>query len=463
MSTLDIHYDATTPIAASRRPAHPGGYPVVGILPQLKRDQLGAFVDLVSRYGDSIELPLGPNKVLMLNHPTAVEHVLQRNAANYHKSPYYGPLKPILGDGIFLAEDEHWLHQRRSAVPGFQGCQLKRMTETMRSATADMLGRWEAGRRDGAPLDLVPEMMGIALDIVLRTLLSYRLRGDDGAQVMHALTVILREAERRVWSLLPLPLAVPTPRNQALKQSLAVLDALVRRVVEQRRASGERGEDLLQLLIDAQPDMVASGMPETLLRDQVLSTILAGHETTANALSWTFIQLSRHPEVLARVRAELDAVLGGRDPDFEDIHELSYTRQVFMEAMRLYPPVWTLSRQAMADDEVDGIAIPKGRTVMLCSYAVQRRPEYWPNPEGFDPGRFAPEAMRERPRHAYFPFGGGPRKCLGERFAMLEAMIIMAMVLQRYRLDLAPGQRIVPEPMITLRPAGSVRMQLAAA
>lgn len=468
MSSYDLHLDnriAGLDEAAPRSDSavhRLRGLPLLGVLPELKNDQLGYFVDLVGRHGDAIEVPLGPNRVLMLNDPGAIEHVLQRNATNYHKSRYYGPLKPILGDGIFLAEDERWLHQRRSAVPGFQGCQLKRMTETMCGATGEMLERWEGRRRSGETLELVPEMMGIALDIVLRTLLSYRLQGDDGARVMSALTVILREAERRVWSLLPLPLALPSPRNLALKRSLAVLDGLVRRVVERRAATGERGEDLLQLLIDAQPGMVAAGMPETLLRDQVLSTILAGHETTANALSWTFIQLSRHPEILAKVRAELDEVLGGRTPGFEDIHALSYTRQVFMEAMRLYPPVWTLSRQAMEDDAIGAVPVPKGTTVMLCSYAVHRRPEYWPNPEGFDPDRFAPDAVKQRPRHAYFPFGGGQRKCLGERFAMLEAMIVMAMVLQRYRLELVPGQRIEPEPMITLRPAGSVRMQLTA-
>ena len=457
--------------AGSSRQADPvkrlKGYPLLGVLPQLKGDQLRYFVDLADRHGDVIELPLGMDKVLMLNSPSAVEHVLQRNAGNYHKSRYYGPLKPILGDGIFLAEDEHWLHQRRSAVPGFQGIRLKQMTEQMCAATEEMMARWESGpeaphRDEGAGLDLVPEMMGLALDIVLRSLLSYRLEGDDGARVMTALTTILREAERRVWSLVPLPLGVPTPRNLALKRSLGVLDDLVGRVVARRNETGERGEDLLQLLIDAQPDMAKAGMPDTLLRDQVLSTILAGHETTANALSWTFILLSRHPEILRKVQAEIADVLGGRAPAFEDLHDLVYTRQVFMEAMRLYPPVWTLSRQAMEDDELPGVPVPKGTTVMLCSYAVQRRRQFWPNPEGFDPDRFTAEEIKRRPRHAWFPFGGGPRKCLGERFAMMEALVVLSMVLQRYRLELAPGQSIVPEPMITLRPAGTVRMRLAA-
>ena len=460
MSTIELDYgtgrDATTALPLPQAP----GYPLLGILPKLKGDQLRYFVDLVGEFGDMIELPLGPRKVLMLNHPQAVEQVLQRNAKNYHKSRYYGPLKPILGEGIFLAEDDRWLHQRRSAVPGFQGCQLKRMTEVMWQATEEMLDDWQALCAGGQRLELVPAMMGVTLDIVLRTLLSYRIKSGS-RDVMSALTVILREAERRVWALLPTPLGLPTPRNRALRRSLALLDDLVDSVVGARQASGERGEDLLQLLIDAQPEMRAAGMPESLLRDQVLSTILAGHETTANALSWTFILLSKHPDVRRRVEAELADVLGGRQPCFEDLHALTYTKQVFFEAMRLYPPVWTLSREAMADDEILGRPVPRGSTVMLCSYAVHRRPEYWPNPEGFDPGRFAPEVMERRPRHAYFPFGGGPRKCLGERFATMEALIILAGVLQRFRLDLAPGQEVRPEPMITLRPSGAVGMTLS--
>ena len=459
MSTVELEFAGSGSLAKGDALPRPDGYPILGILPKLKGDQLRYFVDLVGELGDMIELPLGPRKVLMLNHPLAVEQVLQRNAKNYHKSRYYGPLKPILGDGIFLAEDDCWLHQRRAAGTGFQGCQLKRMTEVMGQATEEMLDRWQTTCRRDESLGLVPAMTGVTLDIVLRTLLSYRIAADSD-EVMAALTVILREAERRVWSLLPLPIEVPTRRNRQLKQSLAVLDRLVESIVQQRQASGERGEDLLQVLIDVQPDMEAAGMPPSLLRDQVLSIILAGHETTANALSWTFALLSKHPNVRRRVEAELAEVLGGRMPRFDDLHALTYSKQVFLEAMRLYPPVWTLSREAVADDEILGRNVPQGTTVMLCSYAIHRRPEYWPNPEGFDPDRFTPEAQKSRPRHAYFPFGGGPRTCLGERFATLEALIIMAGVLQRFRLDLTPGQEVRPEPMITLRPAGTLPMTL---
>ena len=459
MSTVELQFEAGGALTEDRPIPKASGYPILGILPKLKGDQLRYFVNLVGELGDMIELPLGPNNVLMLNHPHAIEQVMQRNAKNYHKSRYYGPLKPILGDGIFLAEDEIWLRQRRTAVPSFQGCQLKRMTDIMRQATEEMLEGWQATYKRDEPLDLVPAMTQVTLDIVLRTLLSYRIEASS-RDVMSALTVLLQEAERRVWALLPLPLSVPTPANRRLKRSLDVLDQLVEGIVQQRQASGERGDDLLQLLIDAQPEMQAAGMPGTLLRDQVLSTILAGHETTANALSWTFILLSKNPDVRRRVEAELAEVLGGRQPDFQDLHALTYTKQVFFEAMRLYPPVWTLSREAMADDEILGRHVAKGTTVMLCSYAVHRRPEYWPNPEGFDPDRFSPEAQESRPRHAYFPFGGGPRKCLGERFAILEALIILASVLQRFRLDLTPGQDVRPEPMITLRPSGSVQMTL---
>ena len=438
------------------------GYPVVGLLPKIHRDPLRFFVRTVRDYDDVVELDLGPNKALMINNPAYIKHILQDNQPNYHKSKFYDTLAPILGGGIFMAEGQQWQYLRQTATPSFNGCQLKQMIAQMTDATAETLARWQVPARRGEPVNIVPEMMWLTLDIVLRTLLSVRLHGEHRG-IYHALATLLRDAERRVWALAAPPRWLPTAQNRRCRAAHRVIDGFVQKIVADRRADDRDHADLLQVLVDTLSDPAMDGLSKTVLYDQVRSFILAGHETTANALSWTWIALSRHPDVARKVKAEVDDVLQGRTPTFEDIKKLTYTKMVFDEALRLYPPVWTMSRTAQADDQVGDLAIPKGTNVMLSPYAVHRHAAYWPNPEGFDPERFTPEAVKSRPRFAYFPFLGGTRNCLGSRFAGLEAVIIMAMVMQRFGLALVPGQDIRPEPMITLRPRGDVFMRLGEA
>ncbi len=454
MVSINIHAEASP--RDLPQPPRLAGYPVIGLLPQVRKDPLGFFVETACRYGEAVQLEFGFNKVLMLNRPEYIRHVFQDNHENYTKSKFYGPLKPILGEGIFLSEGEAWLRQRRSAAKGFQGVEIRKMHEKMIDAADDMLGRWDVARRSGAPLDMVREMMRVTLDIVLRCLLSVRL-DNEHADVFQALTVLLRDAERRVWALYNEPAWVPTPRRRKCRRALAVLDGFAKRIIEERLASQRSHADLLQVLVDAHR---AGELPRERLRDQVLSFILAGHETTANSLSWTCYLLSRHPECARRVKREAADLLHGRPPSFEQVAELSYARMVFDEALRLYPPVWTLSRTPREDDRIGDIEIPKGMPVQLCAFAVHRRPELWPNPEGFDPERFGKARAGAIPRYAYFPFGGGPRVCLGARFATIEAMVLLSMVLQRYDLELVPGVKVEPEPMITLRPRDALLMRL---
>lgn len=435
------------------------GYPIVGLLPQIHKDPLTFFAKVVEDYGQVVELDLGPNKVLMLNHPAYIKHIFQDNRPNYHKSKFYDTLQPVLGGGIFTAEGECWQYLRQSTTPSFSGCRLKQMVDQMTGATSDMLERWDVQKRRSTPIDIVPEMMWLTLDVVLRSLLSVRLQGEHSG-IYHALATLLRDAERRVWSLASLPRWTPTRQNLRCREANQVIDRFVRKIVADRRADRREHTDLLQVLVDTLTDSKIEGLSKTVLYDQVRSFILAGHETTANALSWTWIALSHHPDVARKVKAEVDAVLQGRTPTFEDVKKLTYTKMVFDEALRLYPPVWTMSRTAQADDQVEDLSIPKGTNVMLSPYAVHRHAAYWPNPEGFDPERFTPENAKDRPRFAYFPFVGGTRNCLGHRFAALEAVTIMTMVMQNFRLDLLPGQNIEPEPMITLRPRGEVFMRL---
>ena len=448
--------------AAGRTPVKLKGRPLVGLLPELRADPLRFFTRVARDHGDAVELSFGPDRVLMLNSPAMIRHVLQDNRLNYEKSKFYDVLRSILGDGIFLAEGEEWLSQRKTAGRSFQGCQLRRMTDAMQASVGDLQQRWSELAAREAVIDMIPEMMRLTLDILLRTLFSLRLE-DRHEEVFHALTVVLRDAEKRIWSPLGLPRWLPTKRNRQVRAALACLDRFVFDLIAERRAAGARREeadkDLLDLLLDNQ-----EGRSDRQLCGQIQSMILAGHETTANALTWCWYLLSLHPESLRRLRAEASGVLNGRPAGFADLPALKYSRMVFDETLRLFPPLWTFSRTAMADDVIAGIKVPAGTNVMLNMFAVHRRPELWDNPEGFDPARFDPEAQdsarRSGQRFAYFPFSDGPRSCLGERFAVLESMIAISGIVQRFDLQLLPGQKVEPEPMITLRPRGPLLMRV---
>ena len=442
------------------RPPELKGWPLVGVLPALRRDPLRFFTRVARAHGGAVTLRFGADRVVMLNDPAMIRHVLQDNRLNYEKSKFYDMMRSVLGEGIFLAEGDDWLHQRKTAARCFQGCQLRRMTEAMQTAVDEMLARWRRQAAAEAPVDVVPEMMRLTLDIVMRTLFSVHLQGEH-EQVYLAMTRVLRDAERRIWSPFVLPRWLPTANNRAVKDALASLDGFVYGLIARRRAAArsaahdpESEGDLLDLMMANQ-----NGRSDKALRDQVLSMILAGHETTANGLAWTWYLLSLHPESRRRVKAEVESVLGGRAPEFADLSKLTYTRCVLDEALRLYPPLWTFSRTAVADDRIDGLDIPAGTNVMMNMFAVHRRPELWDNPEGFDPGRFDPESGDPRRRFAYFPFSDGPRSCLGERFAILESLIAMVGIVQNFDLHLLSGQEVKPEPMITLRPSG-LTMQL---
>lgn len=452
--------------ASAGPPVKLKGWPLVGLLPELRADPLRFFTRVARDHGDAVELHVGPDRVLMLNSPALIRHVLQDNRLNYEKSKFYDVLRAILGDGIFLAEGEAWLSQRKTAGRSFQGCQLRRMTEAMQAAVGDLEQRWSGLAARQAVIDVIPEMMRLTLDILMRTLFSLRL-DEQHKDVFHALTVVLRDAEKRIWSPLSLPRWLPTRRNREVRAALASLDRFVLDLIGARRRqraaggphAGEAEEDLLDLLLANQ-----EGRSDRQLCSQIQSMILAGHETTANALTWCWYLLSLHPESLRRLRGEARAVLNGRRAGFSDLPALKYTRMVFDETLRLYPPLWTFSRTAVADDEIAGLDIPAGTNVMLNMFAVHRRPELWDNPEGFDPSRFDAEAgdpaQRSSQRFAYFPFSDGPRSCLGERFAILESMIAISAMVQRFDLQLLPGQKVEPEPMITLRPRGPLLMRV---
>lgn len=326
----------------------------------------------------------------------------------------------------------------------------------MAAETEALAERWRDKRE---PFDVCAEMMGLTLSIIAHTMFSSDLAGE--IETVRRLMDEVVAQRPNLLDLFGLPRWLPRRQSKRYRAAVAGFDALVARLIAERRAEGADHGDLLSMLLAARDPETGEGMTDKQLRDEILTIFIAGHETTANALSWTWHLLAQHPEVEAKMRAELDRVLGGRAPTFADLAELKYTRMVFEEAMRLYPPAHTISRTAIGEDWIGGVRIPPGAVMIINIYVTHRNPTLWPEPENFDPERFAPEVIAKRPRFAYLPFGGGPRICIGNGFAVAEAMVILAVLAQRYHLRPAPGHEVKPIGLVTLRAKDGIWMTAA--
>jgi cytochrome P450 len=460
MKAKDIHDAAVLETPARPVPRIRGGA-LFGNLRAFRDDRLG-FLARCAREGPVVGFRIANRLFHLVTPPEGVQRVLVDNAANYRKDTRGQELlRDLLGDGILTAQDESWRSQRRLAQPAFQRDRIAGFTDIMVRATREHLDSWEPRARSGEPFDLAAEMSRLTFRIVGLSLFGADLDGFSD-EVGRALGIALADRTARATSILDRLLGshVPTPRNIRWKRAVRALDSVVERTIaERRRRPTADARDLYTLLAQARDDATGEKMSDRLLRDQVLTILLAGHETTANALSWAWALLSTHPAVERRLRAEVESVLGGREPGFEDTANLRYTRAVVDETMRLYPPVWNIARSVVADDRVSGALIPGGSFVFLSPWITHRDPALWPNPEGFDPERFL-EPAPGRPRFAYFPFGGGARQCIGNTFALLEATIVLALVVQRYRVELVPGRPLEPEPLITLRPRDGVPVRI---
>ena len=428
------------------------------MLPQLRSDPIRTFLDAADRFGDFVYLKAGPYHGFLVSDPAAIKHVLQDNARNYHKSPLYGRLRDSLGNGLLTSEDSFWLRQRRLAQPAFHRQRLIAMADAMVICTGQMLERWERTASAGKVIDVVEEMMGLTQAIIVRTMFSTDL-GMTAEVVNRTWPIINRRIGETFWSP-KLETTLPLPSNRRFWRALRELDDVVYRIIADRRQSRRDEPDLLSMFLTARDDETGAGMTDQQLRDEVMTMLLAGHETTSLALSWTYYLLSQHPDIERSITDEVDRVIGDDLPAFGHVDRLMRIRQTLEESLRLYPPAWGFSRLALGDDEIAGYQIPRGSIVFLIPFVVHRRPKLWPDPDRFDPDRFAPEYESARPRFAYIPFGGGPRGCIGNQFAMLEAQLIVAAIAQRFRVELVPGQEIRPEPLITLRPKPGIRATL---
>jgi cytochrome P450 len=443
---------------ATRAPG-PRGLPLLGSVLPAWRDPLALFLASRARYGDVVRFKFGPFQYYLVNDPNVVKHVLVDNPKAYTKSRNYLGLKVVLGEGLLISEGDHWRRQRKLVQPAFHRDKLAAFAQQMATATRDMLTRWTEEGSD-KPFCIHAEMMRLTFRIVGLTLFSADVDG-EAKDVGQALDVAMHWANDYAEAIFRIPPFIPTPANLRFKKAKKTLDDVVFGLITERRAaakkSGAFGDDLLGILMAATEEAegdgaVRTGMDDQQLRDEIITMILAGHETTANLLAWTFRLLSMHPEIERKVREEAVRVLGERDASLDDVKSLEYTRRVLEEALRLYPPAWMFERQAVTADTLGGYRIEPGSIVGLCPYVLHRHPDHWENPEGFDPERFRPERAEKRPRYAYLPFGGGPRTCVGNHFAMMEAQILLAMIVREQRLELDPSHVIELDPVITLRP-----------
>ncbi len=457
MTTQSVTTDQAQPAAATlKTPPRLSGTFLLGNLPEAAKDFLGVMVR-AAELNDVTEVRLAERAYLLVR-PELVKRVLQDNHVNYRKGAMYSRMVPLVGQGLLTSEGDFWKRQRRLAQPAFHRQRIAAFAEVMARRTTQMLERWDALADSGTPFDAHEEMMALTLAIVGETLFSVDLTG-DASEVGKALGVTLKITDER-FRMPVLPASwIPIPSNVRFNRAKRVLDGLVDRIIGERRAKGEghEGNDLLAMLMEARDDE-GKGMSDAQLSDEVMTLMLAGHETTANALSWWIALMSKHPTVAARQVAEAREVLQGREAGFADLPKLGYTLRTFEETMRLYPPAYIMGRRAIAEDDLGGYRIPAGATVFVSPFITGRDARYWDNPEGFDPDRFLPERSAKRPPMAYFPFAAGPRQCIGNSFALMEMQVIGAMIAQRFQLDLVPNHKLEMDPQVTLRPRYGVKV-----
>jgi cytochrome P450 len=442
--------------ASTRLPPGPRQrFPLAGLL-AYRRGPLPFFQTLAQQYGDISYFKLGPQDAYFLNHPDFIKEVLVTNSQNFIKGLALQRAKRLLGEGLLTSEGDFHRRQRRLAQPAFHRARIASYGASMVDHAARMRDRW----RDRATLDIADEMMRLTLAIVGQTLFAADVEA-DAPEVGEAMSVVMELFNTITIPFFELLQKLPLPQLRRFDKARAKLDSIIYRMIEERRRSDEDRGDLLSMLLLAQDEEGDGGrMTDAQLRDEVMTIFLAGHETTANALTWTWYLLSQNPDAEANLQAELDEVLGGRLPTVADVPDLRYTEMVLAESMRLYPPAWALGRMALNDFEIGGYLVPKRSLVLMSQYVMHRDGRYFSDPARFDPERWTAAARESRPQFSYFPFGGGPRRCIGEGFAWMEGILLVATLAQQWQMRLAPDQVVALRPVITLRPKHGMRMTL---
>jgi cytochrome P450 len=429
------------------------GVPFAGLL-AYRRGPLSYFQNLAQNYGDISFFKIGPQEAFFLNHPDLIKELLVTSNQNFTKGLVLQRAKRLLGEGLLTNEGESHRRQRRLAQPAFHRQRIASYAEVMTDYAVRMRERW----KDGDQLDVSEEMMRLTLGIVGKTLFDADVESDSG-EVGEAMSVVMELFDTLTIPFFELLAKLPLPQLRRFDNARTRLDRIMFRLIEERRKAGTDRGDLLSMLLLAQDvEGDGGGMTDQQLRDEMITIFLAGHETTANALTWTWYLLSQHPEVETKLHEELDAVLGLRTPTFADVAQLRYTEMVLAESMRLYPPAWAIGRLAAVDCEIGGYFVPRKSLMLASQYVMHRDSRYYEEPLTFDPERWQAEKRESRPQFSYFPFGGGPRRCIGEGFAWMEGILLIATLAQRWKLRLVPHHPVALKPLITLRPKHGMRM-----
>jgi cytochrome P450 len=446
-------------VAGARPIPGPKGLPVLGSLPEFRKDIVQTLMDGWRGYGDVVRFR-GPLSVYSIAHPDHVQYILRDNAANYrHPDFEINKLKPTFRNGLVTSQGEFWRRQRDMVQPAFHRDLIEGFAGVMADTTAATIERWRTSMDGDRTLDMRVAMQRLTLNILTKAVFTTDW-ATEAEQIMEAVTVANEHTNKRLLAPIDLPEWMPLPAIRRFVSTRQAVDDMVYGLIAERRRSGEDKGDLLSLLMGARDANTGEGMTDLELHDELISMIFAGHETVSVCLTWTWYLLAKDRGSALRLEEEVDEVLGGRAPTLADTKRLPFTWRVLQEALRLYPPIWLVPRTALEDDEIDGYRLPAGQMLFLCPYVTHRHTDFWDNPEAFDPDRLLPEKTSSWHRFQYFPFGGGPRKCLGHEFAMLEMLIIVAMVAQQYRLHLVPGHPVAPQPMVTLRPKHGMPMLL---
>jgi cytochrome P450 len=445
---------ATAPKISPGPPPGPKGRFLLGSLVEVARDWLGFYKQCAEEYGDVVRVRLAHVPVYLVVHPRDIETVLITNAANFTKSADYRALARVLGNGLLTSEGEFWKRQRGLIQPAFHRQNILAYAQVMTEAAHRMLVSW----KNEEERNIHDDLMRVTLEIVGQCLYGAEVSG-AAEQVGHAMEIVMGRFVTNASAAMLFPFDIPVFFARSEQRAIRELDKIISGIIRERRSSEQPQEDLLEMLLGAR-DADGNPMSDTQLRDEVMTLFLAGHETTAIALSWACYLIAQNPHVEAALAEELQEVLSGRVPTPEDLPRLRYTEMVLKESMRLYPAVWGIGRKALADCELGGYRVPAGSNIFILQWRTQRDARFFPDPERFEPDRWRDDPVRSGkiPRFAYFPFGGGPRVCVGASFAMMEASLLLAMIQQRFHLELVRKHPVQPFASVTLRPKYGIRV-----